>query len=117
MELCGGAYQGRATLIDDDSAIEQILVQLVEHQESQFENPWRYELPEDFKLRLRKSIVGFAIEMTSIEGKFKLSQNRSAEDWKSALIGAENHYGKSNPELVRLMRSAYASSNSIESSR
>jgi len=42
--------------------------------------PWKAtELPADFVGNLLKAIVGFEIEVTRLEGKFKLSQNRPAE--------------------------------------
>lgn len=34
----------------------------------------------DFKQRLLKAIVGFVIDITRIEGKFKLGQNRPLAD-------------------------------------
>ena len=37
-------------------------------------------LPRDFVEELARAIVGFAIAITRIEGKFKLSQNREPED-------------------------------------
>lgn len=95
--------RGQAKLFHEESKIEEILTQLVDHHESRFGQPWKYELPDDFRSSLAKAIVGFEIEILSIEGKFKLSQNRSEQDWKGALNGVERHYGKTNPELVSLM--------------
>ena len=94
---------GRAKLIRDTEGIEAILSKLVERHESQFENPWHYELPEEARVKLIKAIIGFEIEISSIEGKFKLSQNRSAPDRAGAIQGAEQHYGKSNPAFVAMM--------------
>jgi predicted FMN-binding regulatory protein PaiB len=50
--------------------------------------------------------VGFEIEITAIEGKFKLSQNRTGADRPAALAGATKHYAESNPDLVRMMKAA-----------
>ena len=36
-----------------------------------------------------KAIVGIEIEVTRVEGKFKLSQNRSAEDRTGVVLGLE----------------------------
>jgi len=95
--------RGLVKLLRDETVLESVLTQLVDFQESGFDDRWQYDLPSDFRSKLTKAIVGFEINISSIEGKFKLSQNRSEEDWKAALAGVEKHYGQSNPELVTLM--------------
>ena len=42
--------------------------------------PWPGVLPADFKANLLKAIVGFTMEITRAEGKFKLGQNRPLGD-------------------------------------
>ena len=98
---------GRAKLIRGEEGIENILTKLVDHHESQFQNPWHYELPAAERAKLVKAIIGFEIEIKSIEGKFKLSQNRSAEDCAGAVQGVEQHYGKSNPALLAMMKEEF----------
>lgn len=49
--------------------------------------PWPNELPEEFRQRLLAGIIGFELPITRIEGKFKLSQNRSAADQAGMLAG------------------------------
>lgn len=98
---------GRVKLIHDEAKVEHILNQLVTYHESYFENAWKYDLPEEFRAGLTKAIIGFEIEISAIEGKFKLSQNRSLEDWKGAIAGVEKHYGKTNSELVEMMKEAF----------
>ncbi|HLN24649.1 MAG TPA: FMN-binding negative transcriptional regulator [Patescibacteria group bacterium] len=42
---------------------------------------WAFaDLAEDYRAGMQRGIVGFAITVASLEGKFKLSQNRSADD-------------------------------------
>lgn len=96
--------RGRARLVTDFEGIEATLSRLVERNEASLEKPWRYDLPVDFREGLVRAIVGFEIEITSIEGKFKLSQNRSPEDQLGALQGVSKHYERTNPELIRIMR-------------
>lgn len=47
------------------------------------------------------AIVGFEIEVTRLEGKFKLSQNRSQEDQLSVI----NHLEKSESQVDRSVAS------------
>lgn len=44
-------------------------------------------IPEAYKLKLAKAIVGFKISITSIEGKLKLGQHRSEADQAGVLEG------------------------------
>ena len=44
------------------------------------------DLPAPFRAKLRRAIFAFEIELSSLEGKYKLSQNRSEEDQR-AMIG------------------------------
>ncbi len=54
---------------------------LTNHFEEGFAEPWRLsDAPEDYVASMLKGIVGLEIAVTSIEGKAKLSQNRSLED-------------------------------------
>ncbi len=43
----------------------------------------------DFIEATQRAIVGIEIEVTRLEGKFKLSQNRSAEDRTGVVLGLE----------------------------
>jgi transcriptional regulator len=49
----------------------------------------------DFRRNLLKSIVGFEMPITRIEGKFKLSQNRPEQDRVNV---ARELSGSSNPD-------------------
>lgn len=41
---------------------------------------WRFEAPADYEQRMLGAIAGFEVEIASLEGKWKLSQNRPRED-------------------------------------
>ncbi len=101
--------QGQSRLIEDTAHIEEILAATVDKHEAAAGTGWRYDLPTEFRERLVKTIVGFEIEITSLEGKFKLSQNRKGADKSAALAGAAEHYATTNPDLVRMMREALCS--------
>lgn len=81
--------RGEVQLIEDFEGITQIL----KNQTARFEvggaQPWSFELPEDLSdpSLLVKAIVGFEIEITELEAKFKLSQNRSAGDQEGIVNG------------------------------
>lgn len=71
---------GRARAMDD-AALAQLLRDLSAVYEGAGPDAWTPEaLGADMLAGLRKGIVGFTVEVTGIEAKFKLSQNRSADD-------------------------------------
>jgi transcriptional regulator len=71
---------GAPRLITDYEACYALLDTLVRTHEAQFARPWRFQLPEDYVRQMMRGIVAFAIRITRLEGKFKLSQNRSLTD-------------------------------------
>jgi len=70
--------EGPLTLYHDYASLMNILDKLQDRM-----NPgpsWASAAPEDLKLSLEKSIVGFSLEIRSLQTKLKLSQNRSEQD-------------------------------------
>jgi transcriptional regulator len=67
-----------------------MLEALVDTHESAFAQPWRMDLPQDYLDKMMRAVVGFEIEITRLEGKLKLSQNRSEHDQRRVveLLGA-----------------------------
>lgn len=64
--------------------------------------PWRMEaLPPDFARSLVEAIVGFEIVVETLEGKFKLSQNRSARDRERVAAALE---AEGQEAIAALMR-------------
>ncbi|MDA1097702.1 MAG: FMN-binding negative transcriptional regulator [Proteobacteria bacterium] len=78
---------GRPRLIEDADQKKARQAHLVEVMESGFDVPWRMELPESYEQGMLAGIVTFEIEITRMEGKAKLSQNRKPEDLQGAITG------------------------------
>ncbi len=57
----------------------KILRDLVLLHEKSMPEPWESRDDDDFVKRLAQSIVAFRVQITRIEGKWKLSQNRPRE--------------------------------------
>lgn len=73
--------RGRLRWIDDDAWLERLLEELTDEHESTRAEPWRVsDAPLAFTRELRQAIVGLEIEVTRLEGKLKLSQNRTRVD-------------------------------------
>ncbi len=80
---------------------------LTTHFESNQINPWGLSFPID-KKKLLQMIVGFEIDIQTIEGKFKLSQNRTSEEQRNIIneLGQSSHHG--DVELSRFMELYYS---------
>lgn len=67
---------GEGSLITDEAAVEQLLNLTIETYEPA-QLPKHNALPEDYKQKLSKGIVAFAIKVTAVDAKKKLSQNKT----------------------------------------
>jgi transcriptional regulator len=94
---------GIARLIEDPDEFATMLHELVEVHERDRAERWSGEMPVEFRDRLMKGIVGFEIEITRLEGKFKLSQNRP-EDAPGVIEGLSQSPHPGDQELAELMR-------------
>jgi transcriptional regulator len=71
---------GSPRLITDDDACRALLDTLVRRHEAPFATPWRLQMPEAELRQKMQGIMTFAIRIARLEGKLKLSQNRSLAD-------------------------------------
>lgn len=71
---------GKPRLIEDESELAALIACLTKAHESHMPSPWEPNLADERYSKLLSMIVGFEIEITDVQGKFKLSQNRSTED-------------------------------------
>ena len=96
---------GTAELVDDEGLLS-ILKATVDREESLRELPWTMsELPKGHSENLLKAIVGFIIHVTRVEGKLKMSQNKSTDDIRGAAVALETEGGWNESETARIMRS------------
>jgi len=75
--------------------------------ESKSLNPWEYKLTTAKKQHLLQMIVGFEIEITQIDAKFKLSQNRPLEDQVNVIKQLSNSDDYQALDLSKFMRRFY----------
>ena len=63
-----------------ESRTRELVDLTVDKYESERSVPWPNDLPQDFREKMLRGIVGFEMPIARIEGKFKLGQNRSEAD-------------------------------------
>jgi transcriptional regulator len=96
---------GRPRVVADAAHTRAHLERLVATYESPATGPWSMDrLPDDYVQRMIKGIVAFEMPIARLEGKFKLSQNRSAADREGAIKGLEGSSDAIAKEVARLMR-------------
>ncbi len=77
---------GTVTIIHSENEILEVIELTMMKYEPAYMNKWR-KLADEFKNRMLKGIVTFRVEITEIEGKAKLSQNKSQQE-KENIIGS-----------------------------
>ncbi|KAB0548966.1 FMN-binding negative transcriptional regulator [Pseudomonas argentinensis] len=72
---------GRAEVFDDAERLLALLRELTDRHEQPRPQPWAIaDAPPDYIDGMLRAIVGFALPIERLEGKWKLGQNRSAAD-------------------------------------
>ncbi|MER9475193.1 FMN-binding negative transcriptional regulator [Mesorhizobium sp. M0520] len=76
---------GRITVRDDERYVRRNVAKLTQMHEANQPAPWKMgDAPKDFIDTMAKAIVALEIEITSLVGKFKLSQNKELRDIQNA---------------------------------
>jgi transcriptional regulator len=91
---------GQLSFHQDDGWKRRHVESLTNFHEGALPAPWSVDdAPPDFIDGLVKSIVGIELRVTSIQGKWKLSQNRPEPDIAGAIAGLESQ-GSDNAAVV-----------------
>jgi transcriptional regulator len=78
---------------------------LTQQSEARFEQPWQFSgLPHDFVEKKLRGTVCFEMEMTRLDGKFKLSQNRPEDDQKRVAATLQASSDSFDQEVAALMK-------------
>jgi transcriptional regulator len=92
---------GRVEFIEDAEWLRGLVTRLTERHEGAREKPWAVsDAPADFIRSQLKGIVGVRLPIARLEGKWKMSQNRSAED-RAGVVEGLNAEG--NPTVADLV--------------
>ena len=85
---------GPVEFFNDTERLRAIVTRLTEREEAARAEPWAVtDAPADFIDGMLKGIVGFALPIARLEGKWKMSQNRPAED-RARVIDGLNDQGR-----------------------
>lgn len=97
---------GRPRLVESDERLYQIVEETVHVFEQQFSYRWNLESYRDYAEKLLKNIVGFELEIQRLEGKHKLSQNRSRADQRGVIAGLTTQNDPLGLDVAAMMEAA-----------
>lgn len=81
---------GKVTIRDDERYVRGMVARLTRTHEATQPEPWKMsDAPKDYLQSMLKAIVGIRIEITKIQGKFKLGQNKTVQDQLGAAAALE----------------------------
>ncbi len=79
---------GRLRVVDDPAWLRRQIEALTAEHEGRRAAPWAVsDAPEDFVVAQMRAIVGIEIDILDLQGKWKLSQNRTAADRRGVADG------------------------------
>jgi transcriptional regulator len=80
---------GKATLIDDKPQVSQLLEKMMGFYEAAYREQWD-KLPDDYKQKMMNGITAFEIVVDNLQGKNKLSQNRTEIEQENIIVSLSN---------------------------
>lgn len=94
---------GKANIISDEKAKERALKEMILYYEKEYLLQWD-SLSEKFKQGMMRGIVAFEIEVSNLQGKKKLSQNKSEQERKNIVSHLENSNSAVERELAPFIK-------------
>lgn len=94
---------GIPKILDGDALKIEVLEKMFQSYEAAFKTQWD-ELPQKYKTALLKEIVAFEIEVIEIEGKQKLSQNKTAKERENIIHNFEKSGDGAAQSLAGFMK-------------
>ena len=98
---------GALRAVDDRDWLRALVGELTDHHEASRNAPWKVEdAPSDYIDVMLRGIVGIEVEITRMEGKAKLSQNRSESDRAGVIAGLRGDGGETELRMAAQVEAA-----------
>jgi transcriptional regulator len=99
--------RGRLRAIEDRAWLHAFVTRLTNRHEAGRPDPWKVsDAPADYVQKMLEAIVGIEIPVSSLAGKWKVSQNRSREDRDGVFAGLDARGTDAAREMAVLVRKA-----------
>ncbi|MFS2190200.1 FMN-binding negative transcriptional regulator [Mucilaginibacter sp. Mucisp84] len=93
---------GKAGILSEGEQTAGLLAQMISNYEADYLTQWN-NLPDEYKQRMMKGIVAFEIIVDDLQGKQKLSQNRSELERDSIIKSLSNSVDTVEAEIGKYM--------------
>jgi len=94
---------GTLQIVDEGEATLHILRDLVSFQEKSMPSPWNFPDDDAYAGVLAQSVVAFRVEITRIEGKWKLSQNHARQRREKVIAALALQADENSQAIAALM--------------
>ncbi len=95
---------GPIRFFDDAETLLPLVTELTQKFESKRAEPWAVsDAPADYIQGMLRGIVGFEIEIATLEGKWKMSQNRPAADRTGTVEGLHREGGPAEAAVADIV--------------
>lgn len=101
---------GTFQLINDRDKLLQIVADYVDFYEATMPQPWKFDRAGEYSQKLAQAIVGFRIEVSRIEGKWKFNQNQPLERQQKVIQRLSASLDQTDQAVAALMQSRLAGS-------
>lgn len=99
---------GRAEIFDDAERLLQLVSRLSDQHEAKRPQPWAVsDAPHEYIDSMLRAIVGFALPIERLKGKWKLGQNRSQADQDGVREGLHASVDPRDRELAAHINDSY----------
>ena len=97
---------GPLRFFDEPAPLLRLVTDLTERHEAERAKPWSVsDAPADYVAGMLKAIIGFEITIARLEGKWKMSQNRPAEDRAGVAAGLQEVGRPAETAVAEIMTS------------
>jgi transcriptional regulator len=94
---------GTCRLVEDPDALTRILASMVTTYEQSMPSPWSLDTGNPYFQKQVRAVVGFRVEISRLEGKWKLNQNHPQERREKVMRVLERSKDPDAKAIARLM--------------
>ncbi len=95
---------GKMQIIEDEPTLKHIVQKTTTFYERVMLCPWSFDASSTFAERMLSQIVGFRIEIETIEGKWKLNQNHPEERQEKVALALRERGDENSQAVAELMQ-------------
>jgi transcriptional regulator len=100
---------GRPAIMNDGEWLKRHVTELSDQQERSEAHPWKVsDAPDSYIDVMLRGIVGFRFEITRLEGKSKMSQNREPQDRLGVIDGLKARARADDLEIAEIVSAKMA---------